>query len=148
MAADGHRPGGSAGAARAGGPVAAQPQAVPPGSAWSLPGLPADHPVTPDDVIAAAWASLMTEKVAKYCHDHPDEVSTKPITHAVVTYPTVSPPRIRQDVERLARRIGMRQVVTAYDEATAAAMFYLMRDFARRPGGRHRGVPGAHPPGR
>lgn len=103
------------------------------GSSRSLPGLPAGHPVTPDDVIAAAWSGLMTEKVAVYCDNHPDEVNTKPITHAVVTYPTVAPPRTRQDVERLARRIGMRQVVTAYDEATAAAMFYLMRDFAGDP---------------
>ncbi|WP_030455708.1 Hsp70 family protein [Herbidospora cretacea] len=129
MAADGRRSGGSAE------PLAPEVRSQRSlkqfiGSSRSLPGLPAGHPVTPDDVIAAAWAGLMTEKVAKYCHDHPDEVSTKPITHAVVTYPTVSPPRIRQDVERLARRIGMRQVVTAYDEATAAAMFYLMRDFA------------------
>ncbi|WP_204018167.1 acetate and sugar kinases/Hsc70/actin family protein [Sphaerimonospora thailandensis] len=105
------------------------------GASRPLPGLPPDHPhpVSTDDVLAAAWQCLLKDKVAKFCQDHPDEYSTKPITHAVVTYPTAAPPQTRLDVEKLARRIGLDRVVTDYDEATAAAMFYLMRDFAGDP---------------
>ncbi|GIH25916.1 hypothetical protein Aph01nite_42260 [Acrocarpospora phusangensis] len=102
------------------------------GAGRPLPGLPDDARarVTTDDAVAAAWQRLLQDRVAGHCQAHPDLYSTKPITHAVITYPTAAPPKTRLDCEAIARKIGLQQVVTAYDEATAAAMFYLMRDFA------------------
>src|SRR5262249_56991674 len=59
-------------------------------------------------------------------------------TRAIVTYPTVAPPSVRAEVEALVRPLVAvvdpdgkckEDVVTDYDEAVAAALFYLHREF-------------------
>src|SRR5207244_3995143 len=51
------------------------------------------------------------------------------VRRAVVTYPTVAPPSVRREVETLVRELRFPDVVTDYDEAVAAALFYLHREF-------------------
>ncbi|MEV4512679.1 hypothetical protein AB0K00_27375 [Dactylosporangium sp. NPDC049525] len=100
------------------------------GSNRLLPGLPADAggPST-DDALTALWRCLL-EKVTQFRGDHGDRYADGEIRRAVVTYPTTAPPQTRIDMERLAHSVGLRIVDTRFDEATAAAMFSLMREFA------------------
>ena len=53
----------------------------------------------------------------------------RPIDHVVVTYPTMAPPAVRRRLEQvLGGLLGIRTVDLRYDEAIAAALFFLMRD--------------------
>ena len=47
----------------------------------------------------------------------------------VITYPTMAPPIVRETLRRLVEEQGIRRVVDRYDEAVAASMFLLMREF-------------------
>ena len=47
----------------------------------------------------------------------------------VITYPTMAPPVVRETLHKLVEDLGIDHVVDRYDEAVAASMFLLMRDF-------------------
>jgi hypothetical protein len=49
---------------------------------------------------------------------------------AIVTYPTVAIPNVRREIENLVRQLGFTDVNISYDEAIAAAIFYLWREFS------------------
>ncbi|MCL2933271.1 MAG: molecular chaperone [Trichodesmium sp. MAG_R03] len=48
---------------------------------------------------------------------------------AVITYPTIAPPRVRQEVKELVEKLGIDNVEIAYDEAVSIAIFFLWREF-------------------
>jgi hypothetical protein len=85
-------------------------------------------PVTSDQLVQAAWARLV-EMTNQWRGRSPTACSKGRFTRAVVTYPTVSPPSVRREVETLVRDLKFPDVVTDYDEAVAAALFYLHREF-------------------
>jgi hypothetical protein len=81
-----------------------------------------------NQLIQAAWAHLieLTENYRK----HPSRrFSQGEFQKAVVTYPTIAPPRVRKQVKQLVEDLGIRNVQTAYDKAVAVAMFFLWREF-------------------
>jgi hypothetical protein len=54
-------------------------------------------------------------------------------SRVVVTYPTIAPPSVREKLHELLTGLGgpeIPRVVTAYDEAVTAVMFFLMREFS------------------
>jgi hypothetical protein len=85
-------------------------------------------PVTSDQLVQAAWAQLV-ELTNHWRGRNPTACSKGRFTRAVVTYPTVAPPSVRREVETLVRELKFPDVVTDYDEAVAAALFYLHREF-------------------
>jgi hypothetical protein len=85
-------------------------------------------PVTSDQLVQAAWAQLV-ELTNGWRGRNPTSCSKGRFTRAVVTYPTVAPPSVRREVETLVRELKFPDVVTDYDEAVAAALFYLHREF-------------------
>ncbi|MEU0560263.1 hypothetical protein [Dactylosporangium sp. NPDC006015] len=104
------------------------------GNERPLPGLPpgvTDGPTT-DDALIAVWRCLL-DKVTEFRRANKDRYAPGEIHRAVVTYPTTSPPQTRLDMERLAHDVGLHLADTRFDEATAAAMFNLMRMFAGDP---------------
>jgi hypothetical protein len=78
-------------------------------------------------LVQSAWNQLikLTDAFRVRCRDR---FTPGHIRHAIVTYPTVSSPFVRREMERLVRELGMSTVQTDYDEAISAAIFYLMRD--------------------
>jgi hypothetical protein len=85
-------------------------------------------PVTSDQLVQAAWAQLV-ELTNQWRGRNPTACSKGRFTRAVVTYPTVAPPAVRREVDTLVSELGFPDVVTDYDEAVAAALFYLHREF-------------------
>jgi hypothetical protein len=85
-------------------------------------------PVTSDQLVQAAWARLV-EMTNQWRGRNPTACTKGRFTRAVVTYPTVAPPSVRREVENLVRDLKFPDVVTDYDEAVAAALFYLHREF-------------------
>jgi hypothetical protein len=85
-------------------------------------------PVTSDQLVQAAWAQLV-ELTNQWRNRNSAACSKGRFTRAVVTYPTVAPPSVRREVETLVRDLKFPDVVTDYDEAVAAALFYLHREF-------------------
>ncbi|MEU1755626.1 hypothetical protein ABZ436_23610 [Micromonospora matsumotoense] len=61
------------------------------------------------------------------------DIRGRSITHVTVTFPTTLPPSARHRLRRLVRdglRLGeLHNVTMAYDEAVAAALFFLLRGF-------------------
>jgi hypothetical protein len=85
-------------------------------------------PVTSDQLVQAAWAQLV-ELTNQWRHRNPTICSKGRFTRAVVTYPTVAPPSVRREIETLVSGLKFPDIVTDYDEAVAAALFYLHREF-------------------
>jgi hypothetical protein len=78
-------------------------------------------------LVQAAWGQLIKLTDA-YRTRARDRFTPGQMRHAIITYPTVSPPFVRREIERLVLGLGMSTVQTEYDEAVSAAIFYLMRE--------------------
>jgi hypothetical protein len=85
-------------------------------------------PVMSEQLVQAAWSQLV-ELTDQWRGRNPTASSKGRFTRAVVTYPTVAPPSVRREVDRLVHELKFPDVVTDYDEAVAAALFYLHREF-------------------
>ncbi|MHC0067037.1 molecular chaperone [Nostoc sp. UIC 10890] len=84
--------------------------------------------ITASELIKAAWGHLieLTDNYRK----HPSRSFSKgEFQMAVVTYPTIAPPLVRNQVKQLVEELGIKNVQTAYDEAVAVVMFFLWREF-------------------
>ncbi|MEM7556561.1 MAG: molecular chaperone, partial [Cyanobacteria bacterium P01_A01_bin.84] len=79
-------------------------------------------------LIQAAWGHLI-ELTEKYRKSGKRKFSRGDFKTAVVTYPTVAPPIVRNKVKELVQDLKIEDVRTAYDEAVAVVMFYLWREF-------------------
>lgn len=78
-------------------------------------------------LVQAAWNQLIKLTDAYRVRSR-DRFTPGQMRHAIVTYPTVSSPFVRREIERLVRDLGITTVQTDYDEAISAAIFYLMRE--------------------
>ena len=88
------------------------------------------YQVPVEKLVQAAWHHLIA--LAEKDKDaHPEKFSKGRFDRAIVTYPTIASPGVRREIEQLFRlKLGFTDVKTNYDEAVAAAIFYLWREFS------------------
>lgn len=84
------------------------------------------YEITVPQLMRAGWQKLM-EFADKARQDEP-RFSSGPMRRAVITYPTVAPPSVRQTIQKLLKDLRIADVRTDYDEAVASAVFYIMRE--------------------
>ncbi|BCJ39767.1 hypothetical protein GCM10010168_77770 [Actinoplanes ianthinogenes] len=81
-----------------------------------------------EPLLGGAFAFLL-DRTDEFTHAHPDRLEDAPIDHVVATYPTMAPPAVRRRLESvIGGLLGVGEVDLRYDEAIAAALFFLMRD--------------------
>jgi hypothetical protein len=100
-----------------------------------LPARDDGSPRTSDDLIREALSFLLGQTDA-FIAAKPGLLQQGRIDHVVATYPTVAPPMVRRRLRELLagggpgiKGLGVTIVEDAFDEAIAAALFGLMRDF-------------------
>ncbi|GII90655.1 hypothetical protein [Sinosporangium siamense] len=85
------------------------------------------------DLIGAAYKDLI-ERTDAFIAASPDRLGSGGTDQVIITYPTMAGPGVRASLERVAReRLGMSDVEMRFDEAVAAAFFFLMRDLGGDP---------------
>ncbi|MEV6378152.1 hypothetical protein AB0M31_01875 [Streptomyces sp. NPDC051773] len=104
----------------------------------ALPDLPAradGTPTTADDLIREGLRYLL-DQGDEFISMNPREFHQGRIDHLVMTYPTIAPPVVRRRLRQLVGQgaqgvdgLGVTLVDTQFDEAVAAALFFIMRDF-------------------
>ncbi|MGW6057765.1 Hsp70 family protein [Streptomyces sp. NPDC055189] len=100
-----------------------------------LPARADGSPTTADDLIREGLRYLL-DQGDEYIGANPRELHQGKIDHVVMTYPTVAPPGVRRRLRELVGAgaegvdgLGVTVVDTRFDEAVAAALFFIMRDF-------------------
>ncbi|MEU5998332.1 Hsp70 family protein [Streptomyces sp. NPDC047197] len=100
-----------------------------------LPTRPDGSATTADDLIREGLRHLL-DLSDEYIGANPKELHQGKIDHVVMTYPTVAPPAVRRRLRELVGSgaegvdgLGVTIVDTRFDEAVAAALFFIMRDF-------------------
>ena len=89
-----------------------------------------------ENLVKSAWHCLieLTEGVDEskksYRSRNPEKFTKGKFRRAIVTYPTVASPVVRRKIEKLVSDLGFTDVKTFYDEAIAAAIFYLWQEFS------------------
>ncbi|MEI7685978.1 MAG: hypothetical protein WCL32_13210 [Planctomycetota bacterium] len=84
--------------------------------------------ITVDQLMRAGWEQLRT--LAEEARGKSRlKLNPGKIRRAVITYPTIAPPSVRQNIQKLMRDLGIADVRTDYDEAIASAIFYIMREY-------------------
>lgn len=72
---------------------------------------------------------FLLDRTDDFTHTHADRLEDAPIDHVVATFPTMAPPAVRRRLENvITGMLGVGEVDLRYDEAIAAALFFLMRD--------------------
>ncbi|MEV8632116.1 hypothetical protein AB0395_10715 [Streptosporangium sp. NPDC051023] len=97
-----------------------------------LPDLPGDGetPVTTDTLLMHAYNDLVDKTIEYGNEKRSAEWGIRGLNHLVLTYPTTLPPSGRRALEKMAQSsLRMTKVTTTFDEAVAAALFFVMRDF-------------------
>lgn len=97
-----------------------------------LPDLPGagPHPVTTDTLLMHAYNDLVDKTIEYGNKERSAEWGIRGLNHLVLTYPTTLPPSGRRALEKMAQSsLRMTKVTTTFDEAVAAALFFVMRDF-------------------
>ncbi|MBO1330889.1 virulence factor SrfB [Streptomyces sp. VRA16 Mangrove soil] len=95
-----------------------------------MEGLPGDTPPTSDDLIRTGLGYLV-DRADRYIHAHAGgSIGSGTLDDIVLTYPTVATPDVRRTLFSLvADGLGINRVSMHFDEAIAAVMFFVMRDF-------------------
>jgi hypothetical protein len=84
--------------------------------------------VTTDSLMAAAIGVLL-ERTDEFITATPAHFAPGRVNRVVLTYPTMAPPAVRQRLRHYVKRhLGVAHVDISYDEAVAAALFFLMRE--------------------
>ncbi|GHE43896.1 hypothetical protein GCM10017673_52550 [Streptosporangium violaceochromogenes] len=99
-----------------------------------LPDLPPPsgegRPVTTDALLMHAYNDLVDKTIEFGNENRPVDWGLRGLNHLVLTYPTTLPPSGRRALEKMAQSsLRMTKVTTTFDEAVAAALFFVMRDF-------------------
>jgi len=83
-----------------------------------------------EKLIQAAFGHLI-QLTKDYRDRNAKQCSPGVFNKAVVTYPTISPPKVREKIEKLVGKdgLGITNVQMAYDEAVSIAIFFLWREF-------------------
>ena len=89
-----------------------------------------DH-VSVDQLMRAGWEKLLA--FADRARKDDSRLTGEPFRRAVITYPTVAPPSVRQTIQKLIKDLKIADVRTDYDEAIASAIFYIMREYNTYP---------------
>lgn len=84
-----------------------------------------------DSLMRAGWQRLL--EFANEAREDEPRFSEGPFRRAIITYPTVAPPSVRQTISKLLRDLKIADVRTDYDEAVASAIFYFMREYCGYP---------------
>jgi hypothetical protein len=83
---------------------------------------------TSDDLIREALRDIIGR-----CNDFIEKgaegIGRGRVNRVVITFPTMASPSVRQKLRTMVNDVGVSFVDNSYDEAIAAAMFTLMRDF-------------------
>jgi len=85
--------------------------------------------VAVEKLIQAAFGHLL-QLTKDYRDRNAEQFSPGVFNKAVVTYPTISPPKVRDKIEELVGKdgLGITGVQMAYDEAVSIAIFFLWRE--------------------
>ncbi|GGA54405.1 virulence factor SrfB [Okeania sp. KiyG1] len=81
-----------------------------------------------EELVQSAFRYLI-QSTSEYCARNSDRLSEGRFNNAVITYPTIAPPRVRQEIKELVEKLGIKNVEMAYDEAVSVAIFFLWREF-------------------
>lgn len=101
-----------------------KPAPLPP----SLPPPPGTNGTADSDVLVGQAYKFLGRKVTEFAARELDAPGRE-LSTAIVTYPTATPPAVRDRLRRIvAGRLGTK-VSMRFDEGIAALMFVLMRDF-------------------
>jgi hypothetical protein len=81
-----------------------------------------------EPLLGGAFGFLL-DRTDEFTRAHPDRLEDAQIDHVIATYPTMAPPAVRRRLESvIGGLLGVSEVDLRYDEAIAAALFFLMRD--------------------
>lgn len=84
--------------------------------------------MTSDDLIQESLRYLVGRCNA-FVSSGAQELGTGSINHVVATFPTMATPAVRHKLRGMLEAIGIRLIDNTLDEAIAAAMFTVLRDF-------------------
>lgn len=87
--------------------------------------------VTINQLMRAGWEKLLL--LTDEARQEESRFNEGPIRRAIVTYPTVAPPSVRQTIQKLIKDLGISDVRTDYDEAIASAIFHVLREYNTYP---------------
>ncbi|MCS6976939.1 MAG: hypothetical protein NZM31_08035 [Gemmatales bacterium] len=87
--------------------------------------------VTVDQLMRAGWEKLLA--LTNEARQQDPRFHEGPIRRAIITYPTVAPPSVRQTIIKLIRDLGISDVRIDYDEAIASAIFHILREYNTYP---------------
>lgn len=83
---------------------------------------------TSDDLIREALRDILGRCNA-FIETGPRELGTGPVSNVVITFPTMATPPVRRKLHDMLRETGIPLIDNSLDEAIAAAMFTVLRDF-------------------
>ena len=83
---------------------------------------------TSDDLIREALRYLV-DRCNEYIEKGTADIGKGRVNRVVITYPTMASPTVRQKLRAMVNDVGVAFVDNSYDEAIAAALFILLRDF-------------------
>lgn len=93
-----------------------------------------EEELDPIQIPKAAWARLiqLTEeaRAVQGADGGLPTISRGAFRDVIVTYPTAAPPTVRTRIRQALGEMDITSLETAYDEATAAAVFYLWQEFS------------------
>ncbi|MFE0250054.1 Hsp70 family protein [Streptomyces sp. NPDC059010] len=96
--------------------------------------LPGNPPPTSDLLIQSALGYLVDRADRYISRQDPGRLGSGRLNDLVVTYPTVATPDVRRALRTLVSEgLGVDRVSMHFDEAVAAVMFFVMRDFGGDP---------------
>jgi hypothetical protein len=84
--------------------------------------------VTSDDLIKESLRDIV-RRCNTFIAQGPRELGKGEVNNVVITFPTMATPTVRQKLRAMVEDIDVPLVDNSFDEAIAAAMFVLLRDF-------------------
>jgi hypothetical protein len=119
-----------AGDQRMSGPIRGLKQQIGRRTSYHLTAAGREVVLSGEDILRGALGDLL-DRTHRYIDRERGnlDLSGGRLFKVVVTYPTIASPLVRGTLRELVRTLGVPEVVTRFDEAIAAAMFFLMREF-------------------
>jgi hypothetical protein len=84
--------------------------------------------ITSDTLLRDSLGDLL-RRTNGYIDSAPPELGSGEVGSVVITYPTMATPPVRHKLRDMLAELGISLIDSSYDEAIAAAMFFLLRDF-------------------
>jgi hypothetical protein len=84
--------------------------------------------ITSDTLLRDSLGDLL-RRTNGYIDSAPPELGSGDVGNVVITYPTMATPAVRRKLRDMLTELGISLIDISYDEAIAAAMFFLLRDF-------------------